>query len=160
MRLVDVRHEQTATFAAEGWAKVTRRLGVAALTAGPGRHQRGQRADRGPAERLADGGRSVGERRGRVGARVAAGARPRPDRDPGGQARGDRAVHRVDRPGTFDTALREARMPHRGPTFVDVALDVFVNGTMAEIPDGPSAEQLSGGEPDPRVDRDDREARP
>src|SRR2546421_5912245 len=36
LRLVDVRHEQTATFAAEGWAKVTRRLGCAALTAGPG----------------------------------------------------------------------------------------------------------------------------
>src|SRR6516164_5082065 len=35
-RLVDVRHEQTATFAAEGWAKVTRTLGCAALTAGPG----------------------------------------------------------------------------------------------------------------------------
>src|SRR5262249_59439920 len=30
------RHEQTATFAAEGWSKVTRRPGVAALTAGPG----------------------------------------------------------------------------------------------------------------------------
>ena len=27
LRLVDTRHEQTATFAAEGWAKVTRRLG-------------------------------------------------------------------------------------------------------------------------------------
>src|SRR6266540_2339750 len=36
IRLVDTRHEQTATFAAEGWAKVTRRVGVAALTAGPG----------------------------------------------------------------------------------------------------------------------------
>jgi acetolactate synthase I/II/III large subunit len=34
--LVDVRHEQTAGFAAEGWAKVTRRCGVAAVTAGPG----------------------------------------------------------------------------------------------------------------------------
>src|SRR5437763_13888914 len=34
--LVDTRHEQTAGFAAEGWAKVTRRPGVAALTAGPG----------------------------------------------------------------------------------------------------------------------------
>jgi acetolactate synthase-1/2/3 large subunit len=34
--LVDVRHEQTAAFAAEGWAKVTRQPGVAALTAGPG----------------------------------------------------------------------------------------------------------------------------
>src|SRR5262245_6070576 len=36
LRLVDTRHEQTATFAAEGWAKVTRTLGCAALTAGPG----------------------------------------------------------------------------------------------------------------------------
>src|SRR5579863_6546166 len=34
--LVDVRHEQTAAFAAEGWAKVTRTIGVCALTAGPG----------------------------------------------------------------------------------------------------------------------------
>lgn len=34
--LVDVRHEQTAVFAAEGLAKATRGLGVAALTAGPG----------------------------------------------------------------------------------------------------------------------------
>src|SRR5215208_409762 len=34
--LVDTRHEQAAAFAAEGWAKVTRQPGVAALTAGPG----------------------------------------------------------------------------------------------------------------------------
>jgi acetolactate synthase-1/2/3 large subunit len=34
--LIDVRHEQTAGFAAEGWARVTRRCGVAAVTAGPG----------------------------------------------------------------------------------------------------------------------------
>src|SRR5215218_5861407 len=34
--LVDVRHEQTAAFAAEGFAKATRSVGVAALTAGPG----------------------------------------------------------------------------------------------------------------------------
>src|ERR1700754_5108984 len=36
IELVDVRHEQTAAFAAEGWAKVTREPGVCALTAGPG----------------------------------------------------------------------------------------------------------------------------
>src|SRR5829696_6168326 len=34
--IVDVRHEQAAAFAAEGWAKATREPGVAALTAGPG----------------------------------------------------------------------------------------------------------------------------
>lgn len=36
IRLLDTRHEQTAAFAAEGWSKVTRVPGVAALTAGPG----------------------------------------------------------------------------------------------------------------------------
>lgn len=36
IRLFDVRHEQTAAFAAEGYAKLTRRPGVAAVTAGPG----------------------------------------------------------------------------------------------------------------------------
>jgi acetolactate synthase-1/2/3 large subunit len=34
--LIDVRHEQSAGFAAEGWAKATREPGVCALTAGPG----------------------------------------------------------------------------------------------------------------------------
>ena len=36
MRIVDVRHEQTAGFAAEGHAKLARVPGFAALTAGPG----------------------------------------------------------------------------------------------------------------------------
>ena len=36
IRLIDTRHEQSAAFAAEGWAKVTRECGVAAVTAGPG----------------------------------------------------------------------------------------------------------------------------
>src|SRR3989440_12465713 len=34
--LIDVRHEASAAFAAEGGAKVTRTPGVCALTAGPG----------------------------------------------------------------------------------------------------------------------------
>ena len=36
IEIVDVRHEQSAAFAAEGWAKATRQPGVCALTAGPG----------------------------------------------------------------------------------------------------------------------------
>jgi acetolactate synthase-1/2/3 large subunit len=36
VRLVDVRHEQTAVFAAEGLARLTRVPGLAAVTAGPG----------------------------------------------------------------------------------------------------------------------------
>jgi acetolactate synthase-1/2/3 large subunit len=36
IEIIDVRHEQSAVFAAEGFAKATRGIGVAALTAGPG----------------------------------------------------------------------------------------------------------------------------
>src|ERR1700709_1987617 len=36
IEILDVRPEQTAAFAAEGLAKATRTIGVAALTAGPG----------------------------------------------------------------------------------------------------------------------------
>src|SRR3954464_14492787 len=36
MRLLDVRHEQTAAFAAEATGKLTRTPGLAVLTAGPG----------------------------------------------------------------------------------------------------------------------------
>src|SRR5689334_12161547 len=36
MRLLDVRHEQTAAFAAEATGKLTRVPGLAVLTAGPG----------------------------------------------------------------------------------------------------------------------------
>src|SRR6202790_3373292 len=36
IRVVDTRHEQAAVHAAEGWAKATRKPGVALLTAGPG----------------------------------------------------------------------------------------------------------------------------
>jgi acetolactate synthase-1/2/3 large subunit len=36
LRVVDVRHEQTAGHAADGWARVTGRPGVCAVTAGPG----------------------------------------------------------------------------------------------------------------------------
>jgi len=36
IRVIDVRHEQTAAHAADGWARVTGRPGVAVVTAGPG----------------------------------------------------------------------------------------------------------------------------
>ena len=68
MRLLDVRHEQTAAFAAEATGKLTRTPGLAVLTAGPG-VTNGVSADRaGPVRRLADG------RRRRPRARRTAGA--------------------------------------------------------------------------------------
>lgn len=36
IRVIDVRHEQTAAHAADGWARVTGRPGIAIVTAGPG----------------------------------------------------------------------------------------------------------------------------
>jgi len=36
IRIVDVRHEQTAAHAADGWARITGQPGVAVVTAGPG----------------------------------------------------------------------------------------------------------------------------
>src|SRR3954466_10933083 len=36
MKILDVRHEQTAAFAAEAMGKLTRKPGLAVLTAGPG----------------------------------------------------------------------------------------------------------------------------
>ena len=49
IQLIDTRHQQTAAFAAEGWSKVTRVPGVAALTARSWRDQRDER----------DGGRTA-----------------------------------------------------------------------------------------------------
>jgi acetolactate synthase-1/2/3 large subunit len=46
VRVVEVRNEQTATFAAEAMAKLTRRPGVAVLTAGPGVTNGSARDDR------------------------------------------------------------------------------------------------------------------
>jgi acetolactate synthase-1/2/3 large subunit len=36
IRMIDTRHEQSATFGAEGYARLSRNLGVSAITAGPG----------------------------------------------------------------------------------------------------------------------------
>ena len=36
IRLIDTRHEQTASHAADGWSRVTGQPGVAVVTAGPG----------------------------------------------------------------------------------------------------------------------------
>src|SRR5918912_1213340 len=62
IRLIDTRHEQTAAFAAEGWSKVTRVPGVAALTAGPG-VTNGMSAMAAPQQNQS---RVVGPRRGRA----------------------------------------------------------------------------------------------
>ncbi len=143
LQLVDVRHEQTATFAAEGWAKVTRRLGCAALTAGPG-------ITNGVSAMTAAymNGSPVVVLGGRAPqARWGAGSLQELDHVPivasvtktaATATSSESIVHEVD------AACRAARAPHRGPTFVDIPLDVFGPGSVA-IPDGVVS---AGDEPD------------
>jgi acetolactate synthase I/II/III large subunit len=146
-RLVDTRHEQTATFAAEGWAKVTRRPGVAALTAGPG-VTNGVSAmtaawmNGSPV--LVIGGRAPQ-------ARWGAGSLQELDHVPivapiTKHAATITAAERI--PDGLNEALVHARSPHRGPAFVDVPLDAW-GVASAAIPDAPGRDELTGGAPDP-----------
>ncbi|HZJ25750.1 MAG TPA: acetolactate synthase [Acidimicrobiia bacterium] len=124
IRLVDTRHEQTATFAAEGWAKVTRRPGVAALTAGPGITNGVSAitaASMNGSPMLVIGGRAPA-------ARWGAGSLQELDPLPilGSVTKSATTATETAAVGSVVAdALTTAMTPHRGPTFVDVALDVF-----------------------------------
>jgi acetolactate synthase-1/2/3 large subunit len=142
MRLVDTRHEQTATFAAEGWAKVTRRLGCAALTAGPGvtngvSAMTAARMNGTPM--VVIGGRAPQ-------ARWGSGSLQELDHVPIVAPVVKRASTATS-PESIVTELHAAcvaaRSSHRGPTFVDIPLDVFGPGN-TEIP----AATIAGDEPD------------
>ncbi|MGI8904473.1 MAG: thiamine pyrophosphate-binding protein, partial [Solirubrobacteraceae bacterium] len=147
IELVDVRHEQSAVFAAEGWAKVTRSLGVCALTAGPG---------------VTNG----------ISAIASAAASHSPVLVLGGRAPqsrwGQGSLQEIDHipfvaplvklaatsqstaeiPELVDRAIRAALTPHCGPTFLDFPLDhVFAEAPepapalpAPEPWDGPAAE--------------------
>ena len=133
LRLIDTRHEQTATFAAEGWAKVTRRLGCAALTAGPGvtngvSAMTAARMNGSPMVVL--GGRAPQ-------ARWGAGSLQELDHVPIVAPVVKRATTATSPASIVDevhAACVAARTPHRGPAFVDIPLDVFGPGDV-EIPD-------------------------
>lgn len=144
--LVDTRHEQTAAFAAEGWAKVTRRLGVAALTAGPGvtngisamtsAHLNGS-----PVTII--GGRAPA-------ARWGSGSLQELDHLPivSSITKHAATLASADQIGSgLDAACRAARTPHRGPTFVDVPLDAW--GPTDASASVVNASDVAGGEPDP-----------
>lgn len=146
IRLVDTRHEQTATFAAEGWAKVTRRPGVAALTAGPG-VTNGVSAITSAylngTPMLVVGGRAPQRRWG-------SGSLQELDHVPivasiTKQAATAAAPALI--PQLVDEALRAARTPHRGPTFVDIPLDAW-GVAEAAVPGPPRPDALAGAAPD------------
>jgi len=146
--IVDVRHESAAAFAAEGWAKVTRRPGVAALTAGPGvtnGMSAMASAQQNHSPMLVLGGRAPALRWGQ-------GSLQEIDHVPFVRPVVKLAAtpeSAAEIPGLVDEALACAMAPHSGPAFLDFSLDhVFSEA----VEPGDSSEALpdagAGPEPD------------
>jgi acetolactate synthase-1/2/3 large subunit len=137
IEIVDVRHEQTAAFAAEGWAKVTRSVGVCALTAGPG-VTNGMSAIASASQNhspmLVLGGRAPQLRWGQ-------GSLQELDHVPFVRPLAKLAAtpeSTAEIPGLVDEAMRVALAPHSGPAFVDFPLDyVFMEATAEPDPPAP-----------------------
>ena len=133
MRVVDTRHEQTATFAAEGYAKLTRRPGLAVLTAGPGITNGTSAitsATFNGAPLVVFGGRAP---EGRWGA----GSLQEFDHVPVMAPITKHAATVKDPAGTADAvhaAARLAMTPHRGPVFLDFPLDTVFQPASVEVP--------------------------
>jgi acetolactate synthase-1/2/3 large subunit len=145
MRLLDVRHEQTAAFAAEATGKLTRVPGLAVLTAGPG---------------VTNGLSAVAQAQFAGSPMVLVGGRAPQNRW------GTGSLQELDQPpilapvskhaetlmtagdvlGGIDRAFRTAGSPHRGPVFVDVPMDEFFAPATGPAPSG---ERVRGEDPDP-----------
>jgi thiamine pyrophosphate-dependent acetolactate synthase large subunit-like protein len=145
--LIDVRHESAAAFAAEGWAKVTRQPGVAALTAGPG-VTNGMSAiasaQQNGSPMLVLGGRAPAMRWGQ-------GSLQELDHVPFVRPLTKFAAtpeSTAEIPGLVDEALAAAVTPHSGPTFVDFPLDVVFSEAAAPGPPDPLPDAAGGPVPD------------
>jgi thiamine pyrophosphate-dependent acetolactate synthase large subunit-like protein len=144
VRVFDTRHEQSATFAAEAYAKLTRRPAVAALTAGPG-ITNGVSAVTSAwfngAPLVVLGGRAPQQRWG-------AGSLQELDHVPilASITKSAGTVLDADKAGAMvHDAIALATEPHRGPVFLDFPLDVF----RPAAGDVPGAAAGRGVEPDP-----------
>ena len=124
MRILDVRHEATAAFAAEATGKLTRVPGLAVLTAGPG---------------VTNGVSAITQARFSGSPLVVLGGRAPSNRWGMGSLQEldhppllepvtklARTVHQVSEiAGAVDEAFTVAASPHRGPAFLDVPMDAF-----------------------------------
>ncbi len=149
--LVDTRHEATAAFAAEGWAKVTRAPGVCALTAGPG-VTNGMSpmasALQNNSPMLVLGGRAPQMRWGQ-GSLQEIDHVPfvRPVTKLAATARSTAEI-----PGLVDEALAAAVTPHSGPTFLDFPLDhVFMEAQEPEAQAPPRPPETPSGDAIERI---------
>jgi len=144
MRLLDVRHEQTAAFAAEATGKLTRVPGLAVLTAGPG---------------VTNGVSAIAQAQFAGSPMVVVGGRAPANRW------GSGSLQELDQPpivasvsklattlhtagdilGGMDQAFAAAGSSHRGPVFVDVPMDEFFNASSGPAP---VRSATRGAEPD------------
>jgi acetolactate synthase I/II/III large subunit len=135
MRILDVRHEQTAAFAAEATGKLTRVPGLAVLTAGPG---------------VTNAISAIAQARFAGSPMVVVGGRAPQNRW------GSGSLQELDQPpivasitksartiattaevtAGVDEAFRLAGSSHRGPVFVDVPMDQFFDQASSVVPDG------------------------
>jgi acetolactate synthase I/II/III large subunit len=133
LRLVDVRHEQTAVFAAEATARLTRTPGLAVVTAGPGVTNSVSAVttawlNGAPVVVLA--GRAPDYRWG-------AGSLQEIDHPPLLAPVTKRAWTEhgtVSLAGSVDEAFRLAMTPHRGPVFLDISLEAIYGQAEADLP--------------------------
>lgn len=146
MRLLDVRHEQTAAFAAEATGKLTRTPGLAVLTAGPG---------------VTNGVSAIAQAQFAGSPMVVVGGRAPQNRWGTGSlqeldqppiiASIAKAAHTLMTAGEvtagMDEAFTLARASHRGPVFVDVPMDEFFNSADGQV-SAPTGEVL---QPDPEA---------
>jgi len=136
LRLVDVRHEQTAVFAAEATARLTRAPGLAVVTAGPGVTNSVSAVttawfNGAPVVLL--GGRAPDYLWGK-------GALQEMDHVPLLAPVTKRAWTEHDKlsvAASVDEAFRLALTPHRGPVFCDFPLETIYDQAEVELPDGP-----------------------
>jgi acetolactate synthase I/II/III large subunit len=142
IQVVDTRHEASAAWAAEGFAKATRRPGVCALTAGPGVTNgmspvAGAQQNRSPLVVL--GGRAPEMRWG-------SGSLQEIDHVPfvAPLTKSAHTVRETSRiPELTAAAIDDALAQPSGPTFVDYPLDVVFQEAVAEVPEPPV--RLAGG---------------
>ena len=133
MRLVDVRHEQTAVFAAEATGKLERHPGLAVLTAGPGVTNgisAVTQAHFAGSPLVVLGGRAPN-------ARWGTGSLQELDQPPlfRSVTKLSETARTVGEVGpTVDAAFTAAESPHRGPAFVDVPMDELYGRVTAPRP--------------------------
>jgi acetolactate synthase-1/2/3 large subunit len=154
VRLLDVRHEQTAVFAAEGYAKLTRTPGFAVLTAGPGVTNGISAVTTAwfnGSPLLVLGGRAPDYRCG-------TGSLQELDQPPllAPITKSASTVHDVAQLGrATDEALTLATAPHRGPVFLDVPMDTLFSRTpvppAAAAPGSGDAPRAATRQPDTDV---------